>query len=383
MTNRYRPRSNFYKSLNQCLIVWSVVIASFMSVDTQADSLGTTPSLHSVSISQSPMAINLSTWPSFDSTGSATQSGPDYLPLTRTNIPVLSFLNEFRASLNASPEISYARELSKRPTVPALEAFWREQDRTLEAIFAGAAVPRLFLAHLPRDLPEIPDVKRRKETFITLMLPHVLAVNEEIFRDRNRILKLRSKLAKETPLTDAELKWLSKIFASYEVTTMNFDRLLARVDIIPPSLSIAQAAKESGWGSSRFAQKGNAIFGQWTWNLRDKGIVPKERPEGESYRVRAFDSVLAATRSYAKNLNTSAAYKDFRKSRSALREAKKPISGLALVEALENYSTKRHNYVLAVKEIIKLNRLKLLNNVELSQTSSAASDKGIQIFAQN
>ena len=93
--------------------------------------------------------------------------------------------------------------------------------------------------------------------------------------------------------------------------------------------------------------------------------------------------MLAATRSYAKNLNTSAAYKDFRKSRSALREAKKPISGLALVEALENYSTKRHNYVLAVKEIIKLNRLKLLNNVELSQTSSAASDKGIQIFAQN
>ncbi len=354
-----------------------------MSINAQADTLETTASLHSASISKGPASINLSNWPSFDSTSLANQPGPDYLPLTRTNIPVLSFLNEFRASLNASPETSYVRELSKRPTVPALEAFWQERDKTLEAIVAGAKVPRLFLAHLPRDLPEIPDVKRRKDTFITLMLPHVLAVNEEIFRDRNRILKLRAKLAKETSLSDVELKWLSKIFASYEVATMNFDRLLARVDIIPPALSIAQAAKESGWGSSRFAQKGNAIYGQWTWNPRDKGIVPKERPEGESYRVRAFDSVLAATRSYAKNLNTSAAYKNFRKSRSALRAAKKPISGLTLVEALENYSTKRHYYVLAVKEIIKLNRLKLLNNVELSQTSSEASDKGIQIFAQN
>jgi Bax protein len=360
-----------------------MAIASFMSIDAQADNLETTPSLHSVSISQSPMAINLNTWPTFDSISSATHSEPDYLPLTKTNIPFLSLLKDFRASLNASPETSYVRELSKRPTVPALEAFWRDHDKTLEAIFAGAEVPRLFLAHLPRDLPEIPDVKRRKETFITLMLPHVLAVNEEILTDRSRILKLRAKLAKETPLSDAELKWLSKIFASYEVATMNFDRLLARVDIIPPALSIAQAAKESGWGSSRFAQKGNAIFGQWTWNPRDQGIVPKERPEGESYRVRAFDSVLAATRSYAKNLNTSAAYNNFRKSRTDLRAAQKPISGLTLVEALENYSTKRHHYVLAVKEIIKLNRLKLLNNVELSQTSSEASDKGIQIFAQN
>lgn len=354
-----------------------------MSIDAQADTLENTAPLHSISISKGPASIDLSNWPSFDRTSLANQPGPDYLPLTRTNIPVLNFLNEFRASLNASPETSYVRELSKRPTVPALEAFWQERDKTLEAIFAGAEAPRLFLAHLPRDLPEILDVKRRKETFITLMLPHVLAVNEEILTDRNRILKLRADLAKETPLSDAELKWLSKIFASYEVATMNFDRLLARVDIIPPALSIAQAAKESGWGSSRFAQKGNAIFGQWTWNPKDKGIVPKERPDGESYRVRAFDSVLAATRSYAKNLNTSVAYKDFRENRRTLRSVKKPLSGLKLVDTLENYSTTRHYYVLAIKEIIKRNRLKHLNEVGLSQAKSVAADQGIQIFAKN
>ena len=140
------------------------------------------------------------------------------------------------------------------------------------------------------------------------------------------------------------------------------------MDIIPPALAIAQAAKESGWGGSRFAQAGNALYGQWTWNSSHKGIIPKERPKGKTYRVRAFDNILNATRAYMLNLNANRAYGGLRERRLQRRKAGKALTGLALTEELLGYSAIGNRYVKALKSLIRANKLTALNTAKLGES---------------
>lgn len=364
----------FKELLALCLLI--AVSATYVAAEADTAALSEKMSPNSAKDPHS--SINIDAWSKLENQNFTAELPLNYITLTRTNLPVFTLLSELTVSLNFAAEASYIKQLSKQPTVPALEAFWRDHDHSLEAIKGGADAPRLFLSRLPSDLREIRDVQRRKQAFISSMLPHVLAANEEILRDRSRILKLRLDLSKETKISESDLKWLAKIFDDYELTSMDFDQLLKRVDVIPPDLAIAQAAKESGWGVSRFAQMGNAIYGQWTWNPKDKGMVPLERPEGKKYRVRAFNNVLDASRSYAKNLNTSHAYEGFRNIRFNLRKAGKPISGYKLAETLTNYSTSREIYVSAVQEIIIRNQLKFLNSARLTDTKQYIPRQGLQ-----
>ncbi len=362
----------------QLLALCLLIAVSATYVAAEADTAALSEKMSPNSAKDPHSSINIDAWSKLENQNFTAELPLNYITLTRTNLPVFTLLRELTVSLNFAAEASYIKQLSKQPTVPALEAFWRDHDHSLEAIKGGADAPRLFLSRLPSDLREIRDVQRRKQAFISSMLPHVLAANEEILRDRSRILKLRLDLSKETKISESDLKWLAKIFDDYELTSMNFDQLLKRVDVIPPALAIAQAAKESGWGVSRFAQMGNAIYGQWTWNPKDKGMVPLERPEGKKYRVRAFNNVLDASRSYAKNLNTSHAYEGFRNIRFNLRKAGKPISGYKLAETLTNYSTSREIYVSAVQEIIIRNQLKFLNSARLTDTKQYIPRQGLQ-----
>ncbi len=364
----------FKRLLALCLLI--AVSATYAAAE--ADTAAVSEKMSPNSAKDRHLSINIDAWSKLENQNFSAELPLNYITLTRTNLPVFTLLSELTVSLNFAAETSYIKQLSKQPTVPALEAFWRDHDHSLEAIKGGADAPRLFLSRLPSDLREIRDVQRRKQAFISSMLPHVLAANEEILRDRSRILKLRLDLSKETKISESDLKWLAKIFDDYELTSMDFDQLLKRVDVIPPALAIAQAAKESGWGVSRFAQMGNAIYGQWTWNPKDKGMVPLERPEGKKYRVRAFNNVLDASRSYAKNLNTSHAYEGFRNIRFNLRKAGKPISGYKLAETLTNYSTSREIYVSAVQEIIIRNQLKFLNSARLTDTKQYIPRQGLQ-----
>ncbi|MEL0015033.1 MAG: glucosaminidase domain-containing protein [Rhodospirillales bacterium] len=364
----------FKQLLALCLLI--AVSATYVAAEADTAALSEKMSPNSAKGRHS--SINIDAWSKLENQNFTAELPLNYITLTRTNLPVFTLLSELTVSLNFAAETSYIKQLSKQPTVPALEAFWRDRDHSLEAIKRGADAPRLFLSRLPSDLPEIRDVQRRKQAFISSMLPHVLAANEEILRDRSRILKLRLDLSKVTKISESDLKWLAKIFDDYELTSMDFDQLLKRVDVIPPALAIAQAAKESGWGVSRFAQKGNAIYGQWTWNPKDKGMVPLERPEGKKYRVRAFNNVLDASRSYAKNLNTSHAYEGFRNIRFSLRKSGKPISGYKLAETLTNYSTSREIYVSDVQEIIIRNQLKFLNSAQLTDTKQYIPRQGLQ-----
>jgi uncharacterized FlgJ-related protein len=192
----------------------------------------------------------------------------------------------------------------------------------------------------------------------------VLRINELILEQRVRAKELTERLAQGQSLTPDDQAWLTELAVRYKVleakgerlTSDSFAELLTRVDVVPPSLSLAQAATESGWGTSRFAAKGNSLFGQWTWG---KGLKPAEQRTSAlgDYRVAAFDSTAQAAYSYALNLNTAPAYRDLRLKRADLRRQNLHISGIVLADTLRNYSERGQAYVHDLKALIRQNRL--------------------------
>ena len=225
-------------------------------------------------------------------------------------------------------------------------------------------VPRLFVARLPSDLHTVRQATKRKALYKRIVLPLILAVNETIAADRRRIERLRGRLAEERPLTVEQESWLAEMFIRHDAPMFDFDELLRRVDVIAPSLAIAQSAEESGWGTSRFAREGNALFGQRTYKGR-KGLVPRGRKPGARHLVRAFDRLLDAVRAYAANLNAHPAYAGFRSARADLRRRGRAIDGLELAARLRLYSERRDSYVARIKRIIRIDRLTDFDSVRL------------------
>lgn len=227
-----------------------------------------------------------------------------------------------------------------------------------------APVPRVFLAALPPDLEEVPSVAERKRLFFKSVLPLVVMVNEVISAKRQRILEIRSLMDSGRQVSDRDRRWLETMCERYNVADEDLDALLLRVDIVPPSLALAQAAKESGWGTSRFAVTGNAIFGQRTWD--GGGLVPAERVDGETHQVRAFGSLMDSVWSYVHNLNSHAAYDAFRRERAAGRaEQGGTVEGYRLAGTLENYAETGASYVDALRSIIRVNKLRVLDREPL------------------
>ncbi|HVN31785.1 MAG TPA: glucosaminidase domain-containing protein [Thermoanaerobaculaceae bacterium] len=229
-------------------------------------------------------------------------------------------------------------------------------------------VPRVYLEDIPdrwrekgsKDMP----VADKKRLFFRLIAPIVLRINELIAADRARAKVITEKLLIGEGVTPEDQAWLTELAVQYKVIGSPDDRLdsdqypelLLRVDIVPASLSLAQAASESGWGTSRFAAEGNSLFGQWSWG---KGLKPTEQRAEEigDHRVAAFGSTGEAAYAYARNLNTQDAYRDFRLRRSELRRRNLLVSGEVLVETLIRYSERGQAYVEDIKRIIRQNRL--------------------------
>ena len=140
-----------------------------------------------------------------------------------------------------------------------------------------------------------------------------------------------------------------------------------RMDIIPVSLALAQAANESGWGTSRFALEGNALFGQWTWSK--KGISPKNKDPNKSHKVLQFQILKASVRAYKNNLNTHNAYQEFREARAKLRQEDKPIIGLELSKYIKNYAAIGEKYVVIINDIIERNSLTDFDKATLLPTN--------------
>lgn len=247
-----------------------------------------------------------------------------------------------------------------------LDKTFEEMGYDLDQIRFGAQrVPRVFLASMPADIGEISEVPRKKALFFKTVLPLVLKVNAEIRRDRRRIWYIKNRLEKSEVLPPIDRLWLIIMFERYRVERGKLSALLKRVDIIPVSLSLAQAAEESGWGTSRFTREGNAMFGQWT-TAEGEGLVPKSRDEGKTHKVQAFKSLLHSARAYVWNLNTHKAYKNLRTLRQKLRKKGMPIRGMALVESLVRYSERGAEYVKGIRSLITINKLKYFDEALLS-----------------
>ena len=233
----------------------------------------------------------------------------------------------------------------------------------LKSIRAGQKVKPIYLTKLPKDLNTLGNTKKKRELFIKIVLPLILDENDKITNDRKKLFKILSKNFN----TVGERVWLNRRFKEYKIDDRDVSKLKMRMDIIPVSLALAQAANESGWGTSRFALEGNALFGQWTWSK--KGISPKNKDPNESHKVLQFQILKASVRAYKNNLNTHNAYKEFREVRARLRQENKEITGLDLVKYIKNYAAIGEKYVEILQSIIEKNSLTDFDKTNLLNTN--------------
>ena len=222
----------------------------------------------------------------------------------------------------------------------------------------------MALTLLPEEIKMIENVKKRKELFIQIVLPLIIQENNNIRLDRKTLFSIINK----SNNTASEKNWLEKKYKQYGVKSKDLSTLKIRMDEIPVSLAIAQAAKETGWGTSRFAQEGNALFGQWTWS--GEGLKPKEAEDGADHKVMKFNILQASVRAYQRNLNTHPTYKDLRKARAEFRDSNKPIDSLELSNYLNKYAETGNQYVEVLQQIIKQNKLKDFDDAKLLPSSS-------------
>lgn len=212
---------------------------------------------------------------------------------------------------------------------------------------AGSALP---------DFSTYTDVKQKKADFFMYLLPMVQSSNGKIKKERSFILSIQHDLDRLSQVDQIELQHLIhkyKVKSSEgELNSEAINELLKRVNIIPASLVLAQAANESAWGTSRFATKGNNLFGQWCY-VKGCGLVPQKRGSNENHEVAKFDTVQASIESYMLNLNSQFSYEDLRN----LRASTKTISGHNLAEGLLKYSTRREAYVHEIQAMIRQNSL--------------------------
>ena len=247
---------------------------------------------------------------------------------------------------------------------------FKDVDYDLGQVRSEKLVKPIYFTQFPKDLDGLKNTQLKKETFIKIVLPLVVAENEKIFADRKKLIILSDK--KFT--TDPEKQWIRQKLLEYKVKKGDLKELLVRMDIIPASIALAQAAKESGWGTSRFALEGNAIFGQWTWS--GQGIAPLDRASNKNHKILKFPILRASVKAYKNNLNTHKSYSKFREKRSQLRAKNKKISGLELTEMLNNYAQTGSEYTKILNQIIRQNRLtdfepvSLVNSVKKIELSS-------------
>ena len=247
---------------------------------------------------------------------------------------------------------------------------FKDVDYDLGKVRNEKLVKPIYFTQFPRDLDNLQSVQLKKETFIKIVLPLIVAENEKILDDREKLKVLSEK--KFT--SDLEKQWMRQKLLEYKVKKGNLDELKRRMDIIPVSIALAQAAKESGWGTSRFALEGNAIFGQWTWD--GQGIAPLKRDGDKNHKILKFPILRASVKAYKNNLNTHKSYLKFREKRNSLREKNKKITGLALTGTLKNYAQTGSEYTKILNQIITQNRLsdfepvRLVNSVKQVELNS-------------
>ena len=250
-----------------------------------------------------------------------------------------------------------------RLNASTIKQLFEDTKYSLKDVRKTKLVKPVALTLLPNEIKMIENTSKRKEFFIQIVLPLILKENSNIKIDRKRLFSIINK----SNNTDLEKKWLERKYKQYGIPSKDLSILKIRMDEIPVSLALAQAAKETGWGTSRFAQEGNALFGQWTWS--GEGLKPKDADKNEGHKVMKFNVLQASVRAYQRNLNTHATYKEFRKERAKLRDDGKPLDSMRLSEFLNKYAETGNQYVEVLQKIIKQNNLQDFDDAKLLPSS--------------
>jgi len=250
-----------------------------------------------------------------------------------------------------------------RLSASTLEELFKETKYNIKDIREKKIVKPISIDLLPKEMKSIENIKKKKELFIRIILPLIIEENNNIILDRKRLFAILNK----NNNTKSEKKWLNKKFKQYGVVNKDLTTLKIRMDVIPVSMAIAQAAKETGWGTSRFALEGNALFGQWTWSK--KGMKPANASKETTHKVMKFNVLQASVRAYQRNLNTHSGYKSFREARAIQRDNNGKLNSIELVKYLDKYAETGEEYILILIKIIEQNSLTDFDDAELLPTS--------------
>jgi Bax protein len=250
-----------------------------------------------------------------------------------------------------------------RLSAATIEELFKSTNYNLEDVRKNKLVKPISLTLLPKEIKKIENTKKRKDLFIQIILPLVIKENNNIKLDRKKLFSVLNK----NKNTKAEKNWLNSKFNQYGVVNKDLPTLKIRMDEVPISMAIAQAAKETGWGTSRFAQEGNALFGQWTWS--GEGIKPSDAADDSTHKVMKFKVLQASVKAYQRNLNTHSSYKDFRAARAELREDGKKLDSMILSKYLNKYAETGDAYVKILQLIIRQNKLTDFDDAKLLPSS--------------
>ena len=299
-----------------------------------------------------------------------------YIKIVTDEIKFTYVAKEYKSNFTGEKQLSkkYGKEKTKKKydedisldTKVTLNLF-EDLKYDLKSIRTGALVKPVYLSKLPKDLKKIKSTKTKKDTFIKIVMPLIIDENNKILENRKKLFKILSKPNN----TRGEKLWLKRRFEDYSIKNEDVTELKIRMDIVPVSIAIAQAAKESGWGTSRFALEGNAMFGQWTWGKQ--GIAPLDREKNKGHKILKFPILRSSVQAYKNNLNTHNGYREFREKRAELRKLNKKISGLELVKYLHNYAATGSEYTKVLKKIIDQNELTDFDGAILMNSNQAST----------
>lgn len=292
------------------------------------------------------------------------KTGKFFLLLSAATLLLVSCTESVAPVYKGSPV-----KIVETETIENLEETFDIYRYSMDKLHLG--VPPIILESFPPELSQLSSAKRKKRLFLKALLPMVLLANNEIAQERTKLLLISEQVQQKQPLDEEQLHLLVTLQQRYSVTgdptaEKTLATLQRRINLVPAELALAQAANESAWGTSRFSQLGNNLFGEWTFTP-GTGIVPEGRPEGATYEVKRFDTLYDSIRSYLRNLNTHAAYTDFRTLRAEAAARGETLNGEILAEGLLQYSTRREDYVLDLQNLIRQNNLERFAQVSLRQ----------------
>ena len=251
-----------------------------------------------------------------------------------------------------------------RLSASTIKQLFKETNYDLDDVRKKGIVKPIKLSLLPDEMKKIESTKKKKNLFIQIVLPLIVEENNRIRLDRKKLFVILNR----SNNTNAEKKWLNLKFKQYGVLKKDLSTLKVRMDEVPISLAIAQAAKETGWGTSRFAIEGNALFGQWTWS--GDGIKPAGADADDgNHKVMKFKVLKASVRAYQRNLNTHGSYRKFRSARAEMRDNNEELDSLVLADYLDKYAATGKEYTVIIKKIIEQNNLKDFDKVKLLPSS--------------